>query len=94
MDPSRGLSEDVLRACMAAALRGVDLPHFVVAHDIEGLAPGVYRWPDLSAPVRRGVMRDELYRVCLDATVSCQATDQLCNEAKDCTTVQPSSSSH
>jgi len=27
---------------------------------------GVYRWPDLSAPVQAGAMRDELYRVCLD----------------------------
>ncbi len=66
MDPARGLSEGVLRACMAAALRGVDLPHFVAVHDIEGLAPGVYRWPDLSDPVRSGAMRDELYLVCLD----------------------------
>ena len=32
----------------------------------EGLRPGVYRWPDLSDPVRPGAMRDELYRVCLE----------------------------
>lgn len=66
MDPSRGLSERLLRTSMLAALRGVALPHFVVVHDISGLAPGVYRWPDLSAPVRPGPMRDELYRVCLE----------------------------
>ena len=30
------------------------------------LEPGVYRWPDLSAPARPGALRDELYRVCLD----------------------------
>lgn len=66
MDPARGLPEDVLHACMSAALRGVDLPHFVVVHDIDGLAPGVYRWPDLADPARSGVMRDDLYRVCLD----------------------------
>ncbi len=66
MDATRGLSESLLRVSLRVALRGIDLPHFVVVHDIEGLAPGLYRWPDLATPVRRGGMRDELYRVCLD----------------------------
>ncbi len=66
MDPTRGLPERVLLTCLRAALRGVALPHFAVVHDVEGLAPGVYRWPDLSAPARPGAMRDELYRVCLE----------------------------
>lgn len=66
MDPTRGLPESLLRTSLRAALRGVALPHFVVVHDVEGLAPGVYRWPDLSAPARPGAMRDELYRVCLE----------------------------
>jgi hypothetical protein len=30
----------------------------------------VYRWPDLDAPVRAGVLRDELYRVCLDQALA------------------------
>jgi hypothetical protein len=47
------------------ALRGVALPHRVVVRDVEGLAPGAYRWPDLSAPARPGAMGEELYRVCL-----------------------------
>ncbi|HYP22432.1 MAG TPA: nitroreductase family protein, partial [Actinomycetota bacterium] len=66
MDPARGLSQEVLLTSMSAALRGIDLPHFVVVHDVEGLEPGVYRWPDLTAPVRKGDLREELYRVCLD----------------------------
>jgi hypothetical protein len=66
MDPTRGLPEGLLRTSMSAALRDVDLPHFVVVHDVEGLVPGIYRWPDLSAPLREGEMRDELYRVCLE----------------------------
>jgi SagB-type dehydrogenase family enzyme len=65
MDPTRGLPASLLRTAMAAALRGVAVPHRVVVHDVDGLAPGVYRWPDLSAPVRPGALRDELYRVCL-----------------------------
>lgn len=64
MDPARGLPENVLRTSMLTAMRGVDVPHRVVVHDVEGLAPGVYRWPNLSAPARPGAMRDELYRVC------------------------------
>jgi hypothetical protein len=66
MDASRGLSRDLLRTCMKVAVRGVGVPHWVVAHDVGGLAPGVYRWPDLTAPVRAGALRDELYRVCLE----------------------------
>jgi hypothetical protein len=66
MDPTRGLPESLLRTSLRVALRGVALPHRVVVHDVDGLAPGLYRWPDLSAPVRSGAMRDELYRVSLE----------------------------
>src|SRR5437879_4104340 len=64
MDPTRGLPESTLRTSLRAALRGIDLPHRVVVHDVEGVVPGLYRYPDLSTPVRAGAMRDELYRVC------------------------------
>jgi hypothetical protein len=47
-------------------MRGIDIPHFVIVHDVEGSSPGVYRWPSLSEPVRPGELRDELYRVCLE----------------------------
>jgi len=67
MDPTRGLPESTLGTCLRAALRGVSLPHRVVVHDVDGVAPGLYRYPDLSAPVRAGAMRDELYRVCWEA---------------------------
>ena len=63
MDPTRGLPEGVLRTSLSAALRGIDIPHRVVVHDVEDRAPGLYRWPDLRAPVRAGTMRDELYWV-------------------------------
>jgi SagB-type dehydrogenase family enzyme len=66
MDASRGLSRDVLRTCLSVAVRGIGLPHWVVAHDVSGLDPGVYRWPGLTAPVRPGALRDELHRVCLE----------------------------
>ena len=63
MDPTRGLSGDLLRTAFAAATRGIDVPHWVVVHDVEGFAPGVYRWPDLARP---GNFRQELYRVGVD----------------------------
>jgi hypothetical protein len=66
MDPARSLSGDVLRTSLAAAMRGITIPHFVVVHAIDGLERGIYRWPDLSAPVRAGNLRPELYRVALD----------------------------
>jgi hypothetical protein len=66
MDPTRGLPESLLHTSMSAALRGIAIPHYVVVNDVEGVAPGVYRWPDLSAPTRPGVLRDELYRVCME----------------------------
>jgi hypothetical protein len=66
MDPGRGLLSSVVVGALRVALRGIDVPHRVVVHDVAGLAPGVYRWPDLSAAARTGVMRGELYRVCMD----------------------------
>jgi hypothetical protein len=66
MDPTRGLPESLLVTLLSVALRGIDVPHWVAVHDVDGLAPGLYRWPDLSAPVRTGNLRDELYHACLD----------------------------
>jgi nitroreductase len=65
MDGARGLPQELLRTSMSVAVRGVGVPHWVVVHDVEGLDPGVYRWPDLRAPARPGALRGELHRVCL-----------------------------
>jgi hypothetical protein len=66
MDPEGSLSQRVTLSILAAALRGVSLPHFVVVHAVDGTETGVYRWPDLGLQVRAGELRHELYRVCLD----------------------------
>jgi hypothetical protein len=66
MDRTRGVPESLVRTSMRVALRGVELPHRLAAHDVGGLAPGLYRWPDLSAPVRAGELRRELSHVCAD----------------------------
>jgi hypothetical protein len=66
MNAARGLPEDVLRTSLGAALRGISVPHWVAVHDVDGVSPGLYRWPDLQTPVRAGELRDELYRICCD----------------------------
>src|SRR5581483_11164875 len=65
MDPERSLPRAALDWPLRAALRGIAVPHWVVVHAVDGVAPGVYRWPDLEQPVRAGDLREELLRVCL-----------------------------
>jgi SagB-type dehydrogenase family enzyme len=72
MDAERGLPLDTLRTCMTLALRGIDVGHWIAVHDVAGLAPGIYPWPDLDKPIRtdgRAEMRAELYRVCLEQSL-------------------------
>ena len=66
MDPSRGLPKSLLCTLLHASVRGVAIPHWVVVHNVDRLPRGLYRWPNLSTPLRRGEMREELYRVCCD----------------------------
>ena len=66
MDATRSLPRALLMTSMAAAMRGIDVPHWVVVHGVEGVAPGVYRWPELTTPVRAGALRDELHYVSTD----------------------------
>jgi hypothetical protein len=73
MDRTRGLPESLLRTSMRVALRGVALPHRLVVHNVDGIRPGLYRWPDPSVPVRPGAMRDELYRVCAEQELASDA---------------------
>jgi hypothetical protein len=74
MDPTRSLPESLLRASLSVALRGIDVPHRVAVHNVDGVAAGVYRWPDLSAAARPGDVRDELYRLCLEQELGREAS--------------------
>jgi SagB-type dehydrogenase family enzyme len=49
---------------LAVSLRGTRVPHFIAVHAVEGLAPGLYRWPDIERPLRRGSLRHELWAAC------------------------------
>ncbi|HEU0132633.1 MAG TPA: hypothetical protein VFQ85_16735, partial [Mycobacteriales bacterium] len=63
MDRAATLPRALLDWPVRAALRGIGVPHWVAVHGVDGVAPGVYRWPDLSAPIHSGDLRDELVRV-------------------------------
>jgi hypothetical protein len=73
LDRTRGLSEDVLRTSMLAAMRGVEVPHFVVIHDVGELAPGVYHWPDVTTTGPGHDLREDLYRVALEQGLASDA---------------------
>lgn len=45
-------------------------PSPVAVHDVDGVTPGVYRWPDLRTPIHAGNQREELYRVSLQQGLS------------------------
>lgn len=64
MDVSATVPREVLDFSLAAALRGISVPHFVAVHAVEGLEPGLYRWPDLDRPLRRGPLREQLLEAC------------------------------
>ena len=66
MDINASVARDVFDFTIAAALRGTTVPHYVAVHAVDGMAPGIYRWPDLDHPVRRGPVRDELLSACWD----------------------------
>ncbi|WP_234361339.1 hypothetical protein [Plantactinospora sp. BB1] len=73
MDRRRTLPRALLDWPLRAALRGVRVPHWVAVHGVDGLAPGIYRWPELARPVRAGDHRAELLRVCLDQSLAADA---------------------
>jgi hypothetical protein len=70
MDRSRTLPRRLLGWPLAAALRGVDTPHWIAVHGVDDTAPGIYRWPDLQSPLRASELRDELLRVALDQSLA------------------------
>jgi hypothetical protein len=66
MDATATVSRELFEFSLAAALRGLDVPHFVAVHAVDGLEPGLYRWPELERPLRRGPQRETMLRACWD----------------------------
>jgi SagB-type dehydrogenase family enzyme len=73
MDRSRTLPRSLLEWPMAAALRGIAVPHWIAVHGVDDVAAGLYRWPDLTRPLRAGDLRDTLLRICLDQSLAADA---------------------
>ena len=66
MDAAATVGHDVLDFSLASALRGATVPHFIAVHGVDGVHPGLYRWPDVDRPIRRGSLRQELLLACWD----------------------------
>jgi SagB-type dehydrogenase family enzyme len=66
MDASATVPRALFEFAMTAAMRGARDTHFVAVHGVDGLDPGLYRWPDLDDPCRRGPLRETMLRVCWD----------------------------
>jgi hypothetical protein len=82
MDRSRTLPRRLLDWPLAAALRGVDTPHWIVVHGVADTAPGIYRWPDLQSPLRTVELRDELLRIALDQPQAADAAYVVISTAR------------
>jgi len=65
MDASATVSRADYEAALAYALTSARTPHFVAVHGVDGVEPGLYRWPD-PEPLRTGDLREELLRLCWD----------------------------
>ncbi len=63
MDPQATVAKETYEFSLAAALRGIDVPHFVAVNGVEDLTPGLYRDHQL---LRKGNLRDELLWVTWD----------------------------
>jgi hypothetical protein len=60
------LPQELLEFAMAASVRGVPDPQYVVVHAVDGLEPGLYRWPILpGVALRPGDLRDDMTHLCL-----------------------------
>jgi hypothetical protein len=66
LDATAVVPRDGYAFALASALRGIDVPHYIAAHGVEGVEPGLYRWPDLETPLRPGNLRHELLVACWD----------------------------
>jgi SagB-type dehydrogenase family enzyme len=69
MDATASVPFGMFQFAMAAAMRGIEVPHFIAVHGVEHLEPGLYRWPNLDQPLRRGSLRDEMLLVGWDANL-------------------------
>ncbi|HEY4752558.1 MAG TPA: hypothetical protein VIH37_04685 [Candidatus Limnocylindrales bacterium] len=61
---SAAVPRDVVTTTLTCGLNGAPVAHLVAVHAVEGIAPGIYAWPELGRPIRSGLLRRELWAVC------------------------------
>jgi len=66
LDATAAVDAGTFGLSLAASLRVTRVVHFVAVHAVAGLEPGLYRWPNLERPLRRGPLRDELWVACYE----------------------------
>jgi hypothetical protein len=71
LDPHATVPRAFYESSLAAALSGSRVEHFVAVHAVEGLEPGLYRD---GAPVRRGDLREALFRLAWDQELARDAS--------------------
>jgi hypothetical protein len=65
----RSVPRVLLVDAMAAATRGVDVPHWLGVSAVDGVPTGIHRWPEVAEAVRpleEAAVRDELFSVALE----------------------------
>jgi hypothetical protein len=70
MNRAATLPRVALEFPLAAALRGIDIPHWVAVHGVDDVAPGLYRWPEPAGPHPAGDLRDEVLRIGLNQSLA------------------------
>jgi len=66
LDATAVVDGRTFKLSLAASLRGTRVLNFIAVHAVDGLESGLYRWPDLEAPLRRASLRDELWVACYE----------------------------
>src|SRR4051794_11513073 len=64
LDADAAVDFPTFERSLAVSLRGSLVRHFIAVNAVDGLEPGLYRWPDLKHAVREGSLRDELWVAC------------------------------
>ncbi len=73
MDRRSTVSRELLDWPMRAALRGIDVPHWLVVLGVDGITPGLYQWPDLHTSLRAGDLRDLVAHLAMDQPLAGEA---------------------
>lgn len=72
LDRTKSVSHEMFQTSMRAAIRGIDVPHTIAVHAVDGMTPGIYRWPE-TEPRRAGNVREELNRLALEQELAQEA---------------------